>query len=168
MNIVNFWAQQVNKWHTEEKCGLCWEFFAPLTESAVSIAQSDNCCVKVFLLRDKAPAFNVVNTYNGVTNMLTNSLCNINFQLLVVMTGNIGLNNFNEIPNHPTSQSKWSTMLYEIENCLACDARLDFCEILGRQYNITQWSATQVINNGDNAYTGYRLNVSFQKLNENT
>lgn len=162
MNIVNFWAQQVAKWNTENKCGMCWEFYAPLTESAVSITQTENCCVKVFLLRDKAPAFATTNVYDNVTSLLTNSTCNINFQLLVVMTGNIGLNNWNEIKDHPTEESKWSTMLYKIEQCLACDAQVDFCEILGSEYRITQWSATQVINNGDNAYTGYRLNVTFQ------
>lgn len=165
MDLVNFWSQQITKWNTDSKCGLCWEFSAPLIESAVNIVQpttDKECCVQVMLLRQGVTAFSTVNTYNQTTQLKTNVACNISFQLLVLLPSNLGLNMFNEIKGHSTTESVWDTKLSKLEECLSCDANLDFCEFLGQQYKITQWSGVQVVNYQNANYTGYRISVTFQ------
>lgn len=165
MDIVNFWKIQVEKWNDELKCDSCWTFGAPLIESAVNIQQYEEdkeCCIKVLFLRQGVTAFSTVNTYNASTGLRTNVVCNKSFQLLVLLDSKLGLNNFNEIKGNPESESVWSTKLSKIEECLACDANIDFCEILGNSYRITQWSGVQVLNYQNSNYSGYRLTVNFQ------
>ena len=168
MDIVNFWQQQTDKWNDETKCGFCWEFSAPLIESSVNLVQPDEdkeCCVKVMFLQDKQPAFSTANSYNNETNLLTSQTCATNFQLLVLLNSNLGVNNYNEIKGHSTEDSNWSAILQRLQECLSCDANLAFCEILGSAYRLTTWSGQQVINYSDSIYCGYRINVSFQKSN---
>lgn len=166
MNIVTFWQQQINKWDDESKCDLCWKFFAPMIESAVNIVQSDEpCCVQVFFLRERVTAFSTVNQYSAQTGYVNQVTCNKSFQLLVLIPSTIGTNNYNEISGHPTTESKWDTILSKLEDCLACDAALDFCEFLGVQWRVTQWQGQQLVNYLDTAYTGYRITVNFQKVN---
>lgn len=167
MNLVAFWRDQVNIWNQEQKCDLCWEFGAPLIESAANIQKPEDgkeCCVKVLFLQDKQPAFTTNRTYNNTTGLIQNITCTQSFQLLVLLPISIDKNNFNEIPGHPTAESKWDSVLFKLQQCLMCDAELDFCEILGTQYRITQWSGSQVLNYSDNNYTGYRINVQFQMI----
>lgn len=168
MDIVNFFQQQVDKWNTESKCGLCWEFSAPLIESATNLVEpteDKECCVQVMFLRQNVTAFSTTNTYNQTTQLLTNQVCNTSFQLLVLLPSKLGLNNYNEIKGHPTSESNWTTKLSLIEECLKCDANFDFCAFLGQQYKITQWSGQQLINFQNSNYCGYRISVTFQKNN---
>lgn len=168
MNIVDFWDKQITKWNEETKCGLCWEFSAPLIESSVNIVQPEEgkeCCVKVMLLQDKQPAFATTNTFNTVTGLLNSQTCTQNFQLLVLMDSRLGVNNYNEVKGHSTEQSNWVRKMHPLQECLSCDANLDFCDILGTSYRITNWSAFQVLNYNDSVFCGYRLNVSFQKIN---
>lgn len=168
MNIVNFWKEQVEQWNTDEKCGLCWEFSAPLIESAVNIVQSTEstkCCVKVMFLQDKSPAFSTQNNFSNQTGLLNGSTCNRNFQLLVLINSNLGVNNYNEIQGHSVEQSNWEAIMNPLQECLSCDANLAFCELLGMNYRITNWSGQQVINYLDGVYCGYRINVTFQNVN---
>lgn len=168
MDILNFWKEQTEKWNTELKCGFCWEFSAPLVESSVNVVQSEEdkeCCVKLMFLQDKQPAFSTNNTYNNTTNLLTGQICATNFQLLVLLNSNLGVNNYNEIKGHSTAESNWEAILLKLQECLSCDANLAFCEILGSVYRVTNWSGTQVINFSNSVYCGYRINVSFQKSN---
>lgn len=168
MDIVKFFQQQVDKWNTEQKCDLCWDFSAPLIESATNIVkptEGKECCVKVMLLRQNVTAFSTANTYNATTQLMTNQSCNTSFQLLVLFDSKLGLNMYNEIKGHPVDESVWVTKLSVIEECLKCDANLDFCEFLGQQYKITQWSGQQLINFQNSNYCGYRISVTFQKNN---
>lgn len=168
MDIVNFWQQQTDKWNDETKCGFCWAFGAPLIESSINVQQFEEdkkCCVKVFFLQDKQPAFSTANQYSTQTGYLNKQTCSTNFQLLVLMDSKLGVNNYNEIKGHPTDESKWETILQRLQACLQCDANLAFCEILGTTYNITNWSAVQVINFKESVYCGYRLSVTFQQVN---
>ena len=166
MNIVKFWQDQVNKWNDENKCGLCWTFGAPLVEDKVNIQQFENdkeCCVKVFFLQDKQPAFSTSNSYSqtGFVNQIT---CNKSFQLLVLFDSKLGLNMFNEIKGHSEEESVWNTKLSVLQDCLSCDAQIDFCEILGQQSRVTQWSGQQVINYLSSTFVGYRISVTFQDV----
>lgn len=166
MNIVDFWSKQIAKWNEEEKCGMCWQFFAPLTESSVNVAElreETKCCVQVFLIRGTLPAFSTQYQYasTGFVNQVT---CTTGFQLLFLVAGDIGTNNYNEIEGHSTVGSKWEDILWKLEECLKCELALDFCEFLGEQQRITAWQGQQVVNYLGNAYTGYRLTVNFQQV----
>lgn len=167
MNIVQFWEQQVAKWDAEQKCGMCWHFEAPMTESAVSIIQppeGKECCVQVFLVRERVNAFTTTYNYNANTNLVNQVRCTTNFQLYVLIKGDIGTNNHTEIKGHTTEKSKWDDILWKIEECLSCDALIDFCTFLGYNPNITNWSGQQVVNYLDQAYAGYKLTVGFQQI----
>jgi len=168
MDIVQFWQHQIQIWNDENKCGFCWEFGAPLTESAIEVQQASTnkeCCVQVFLVRDKVTPFSTSNVYDNVTGLLTNRVCNTGFQLIFVLPVSMGTNNFNEIKGHPTNESKWSTVLSRLEQCISCDANIAFCEILGSSRRITTWSGAQLINYTTENYSGYRLTVQFQTQN---
>jgi hypothetical protein len=166
MNLVAFWEQQIAKWNTDEKCGLCWKFAAPIIESAVNVVQDDEpCCVQVYFLRERVTAFSTVNNYNSLTGYVNQVTCNKSFQLLVVVPSTIGTNNYNEIKGHDKDESKWDTILYKIEDCLSCELSLDFCEFLGSEYRVTQWSGVQMVNYSEKALTGYRITVNFQTVN---
>ncbi len=168
MDIVKFWKDQTEKWNTDEKCGLCWEFSAPLIESAVNkvlSTEETKCCVKVMFLQDKSLAFSTANQYNEQTGLLNKQTCSNSFQLLVLFDSKLGVNNYNEVKGHSIDESNWVTKMLPLQQCLSCDANLDFCELLGTQYRITNWSAQQVINYTDSVYCGYRLSVTFQTVN---
>lgn len=167
MNIVDFWEKQITKWDEEQKCGMCWSFKAPLSESAVNIVQPEpdkECCVQVFLVRERVPAFNTTYNYNATTGFANDVTCTTGFQLLFLVPSNIGLNNYNEIEGHPEAESKWNTILWKLEDCLKCELALDFCEFLGSQQRVTRWEGQQAVNYLDNAYTGYRVTVNFQQV----
>lgn len=166
MNLVEFWQSQITKWNADEKCGLCWKFYAPLTQSQVNIAEiseADKCCVQVYLLRDKVTAFSVTNGYNDQTGLMNKQTCNTGFQLLVVIGSDIGKNNFNEVSGYDTDESKWSEIYSRLEACLSCDLNLDFCEFVGSQYRVTQWTAKQEADILD-GYSGFRLTCNFQTV----
>lgn len=168
MNIVDFWQAQVAKWNEEEKCGLCWTFDAPLTESGVELYQPETgkeCCVHVLLTQDKVPPFTMVNQYSQQTGRMNQRTCSWTHQVYFVMTTDLGVNNFSEIKGHSTESSRWASVLQKLQECLACDANLDFCEIMGADYRVTQWSAAQVVNYTSHNYTGYRLTITFQTVN---
>ena len=167
MNIVNFWQQQIDKWNTDLKCGFCWDFSAPLTESAINIVQPTDgkeCCVKVMLVMDRVEPFSTNNTYDDLTGLLTRVVCQNSFQVLFLMYSDLGTNNFNEIKGHDTEESKWSSILFKLQECIACDLNLDFCEILGSAPRVTRWGSAQVINYMDSNYSGYRLTVNLQRI----
>lgn len=165
MDLISFWSQQINKWNEESKCGLCWDFTAPLVESAIELVEPSagmDCCVQVLFLRDKEPAFSTLNRYNESTQLLSGTTCNKAFEILFLMYAPIGSNNWNEVKGHSTDESKWATALYELERCLSCDLELDFCEFIGSKSRVTKWSAKQVINFSSKNYSGYRISVNFQ------
>lgn len=164
MDIVDFWSRQVAKWNDENKCGMCWEFSAPLIESAVELIEDEGCCTQVILLRDKLPAFSTSNTYSNQTFLLNGVTCSKSFELLVLMYADIGTNNWNEVKGHNTEESKWSTIFSRLEECLACDAELDFCEFIGVKSRVTTWSARQVLNYSSKNFSGFRITVTFQNI----
>lgn len=165
MDVVNYWAQQVEKWNEESKCDLCWDFGAPLTEWAAETYQikaGKECCVQVLLLFPDN-VFSTNRTYAS-SGLITNLTCTNSFQVLFLLPSRIDINNYNEIPGHSIEESKWFTVFNKLKQCIECDAELDFCEILGTSYNITNWSARLVNNYTSNNYAGFRLNVSFQQV----
>lgn len=168
MNIVEFWRQQIAKWDEEKKCGLCWTFDAPMTDSAVELYQppkGKECCVQALLTQDKVTPFASTLQYNSLTGFLNQRACNWTHQIYFVIPTELGVNNYTEIKGHTTDKARWVDVLQKLQECLACDAPLDFCEIMGTTYRVTQWSAVQVMNYTSANYTGYKLTVTFQTVN---
>lgn len=167
MNIVDLLERQVQKWNEEQKCGFCWTFGAPLTESAANLQQpreDSKCCVQVLFLQDKVVPFSTTNVYNQFTGLRERAVCTRNFQILFLLPEDLGRNNYNEISGHEVSQSKWAMTLQRLQECLSCDVHFDFCELIGREYQLTQWSAKQEINLFDDIYSGYRVTAAIQTV----
>jgi len=163
MDIVDFWAKQVDKWNDESKCGFCWEFAAPLVPSQINIVQPENCCVNVFLTDIK---FREAIVRNSVTSLITSKTCVWNFSTYALVPKQLGINNYNEIKDHPIDESKWQTVFYPLITCLGCNNILDTCEILGiTSVNVEMPSDALLIHNYlDNNYNGWRVNYTFTQI----
>ena len=171
MDIVKFWKEQTELWNTQNKCGLCWEFSAPLVASQINIVQeepdeeeeNEDCCVHVFLTDIK---FREVVTRHPVTNQTTKKTCVWTFSLWVLKKENLGVNNYNEIKGYPIEESKWETIFKPLIDCLGCDNILDTCELLGvTNVNVDMNGDAQLIHNYlDENYNGWKINYTFSEI----
>lgn len=161
MKLIDFLDKQVQKWNTENKCGQCYEFYAPLTEEALNKQQLKDCCVNVMLTRDRGQAFGVDKTYNTQTGTKSDEWEFKNFTLFFIVPQGVNINNHTEILGHSIELSK-SKLLEDLEECII-DLELDFCEFIGTEWQVTQWTAQQLLNYRDNNYTGYRISISIRK-----
>ena len=161
MKLIPFFEKQINKWNVENKCGQCFNFYAPLTEEALNKQQIDNCCVNVMMTRDRNNAFGIKTSYNTLTGNLSDQYEYKTFTLYFIVPQGVDLNNYKEILNNDTSNSK-SVLLEDLEECIL-NMELDFCNYIGQSWQLTQWDAQQLIKFRDNNYTGYRVNVSIRK-----
>lgn len=163
MDIVKFWKDQVQLWNEQNKCGLCWEFSAPLVNSQINIVQEETpCCVQVFIT-DITFKENVVR--NSVTGLTTSKTCVDTFTLWALIESPLGVNNYNEIKGHPIEESKWNEIFLPIKECLSCDNILDTCEILGQtNVNVDLTNATMVHNYLDKAYNGWKIQYTFTQI----
>lgn len=157
MDIVNFWEEQIDIFNTENKCGFCWEFFAPLFQSKINIVQSDNCCVKVFLTDLN---YSKNNQYNSQTGFLQNEVCEYNYNLHVVIPNKLGTNNYNEIKGYDTNESNYTKILQPLTNCFGCDSILEYCK---NEMQIPKWNLSYIENFQDMNYTGLKINITFKK-----
>ena len=161
MKLIDFLEKQVQKWNTENKCGQCYEFYAPLTEEALNKQQLKNCCVSIMLTMDRGQVFGVDRIYNTQTGTKSDEWEFKNFALYFVVPQGININNHTEILGHSTELSKSKTLEY-LQGCII-DFDLDFCEFLGAEWQLMPWSAQQLLNYRDNNYTGYRISISIRK-----
>ncbi len=171
MDIVGAIAEMVNGWNAdpeadppvEGRCGFCWEFTAPIRESDLNEYQfrGDGCCVLVALTDFRFDCSAPFNPRSG-TRALGSRVWNFNLHFLAV--DDLGLNVYDEIPGHPLAESKWSTILNPLYECVACSP-LDFCEPLGQALEVTRWSATPRIDWQDNNYTGWTVQVALRQNN---
>ena len=163
MDIVKFFSDQVTKWNTDNKCGFCWEFGAPLFEETTNIQQTDEaCCTYVFLTK---VARQRGNEYAQSTGLLSKKWCDYSFNLHVLRKGDLGTNNYNEIKGHPIEESRWNEIYQPIANCLDCDLQLDFCEFFGIDANQMVWNEDMESNYMDNNYFGWRITAKFRIYN---
>lgn len=164
MDVIGFFKQQVDKWNEDEKCGFCWEFDAPLTDSGVneSVMQTDpdECCpVKVFVTnlskRDNR-------TYDNRSTLLTDFNIDYTFTLHVLKFDELGTNVYAEQIGHPVSESKWVTILKPLQDCVCEENILEFCELICKKIKIINWNATTRINWLDNNYTGWSITMTLR------
>ncbi len=160
MDIVNFWKRQIDLWNDENKCGFCWNFHAPLVNSQINIVNSENCCVSVFLTDLK---FREVTQRNEKTGFVSSKKCVWTFSLYALIKSPVGINNYNEIINHPIEESKWENIFKPLINCLGCNNLLSYCDILELQNVLVDMNgdATLVHNYLDENYNGWKVNYTF-------
>jgi hypothetical protein len=161
MDIVKFWKDQVDLWNDQDKCGLCFEFSAPLVQSQANTNQTETpCCVQVWIT-DIGFKENIVRASSG---LITSKTCVDTFTLWVAKESPLGVNNYNEIKGHPIEESKWSEIFLPIKECLGCDNILDTCELLGQtNVNVDLTNATIIHNYLDN-YNGWKVNYTFTQI----
>ncbi len=163
MNVVKFFHDLADKWNDEQKCGFCWEFDAPLTDSGVNESQlrlDDDCCpVKLFITNLSVRKNRV---YNQVTKLLTDYSADYTFTLHALVADRIDTNVYAEQIGHPIDESKWETILHPIEQCLCEEEVLEFCELICKQIQIIAWNAVTRINWLDNNYTGWSITITLR------
>lgn len=164
MDVVGFFKQQVEAWDDEQKCGFCWEFDAPLTESGVneSIMQTDpeDCCpVKVFITNLSTRKNR---SYNTTTGFLNSYSVDYTFTLHALKFDRIDTNVYQEQLGHPVSESKWETILKPIQSCLCEENVLSFCDLICKKIDITAWNEVVRINWLDNNYTGWSITMTLR------
>ncbi|RMZ58973.1 hypothetical protein D1632_15520 [Chryseobacterium nematophagum] len=163
MNIVSFFKQVVERYNDESKCGFCWAFKAPLSESGLSRAQlreEDECCLQLFITDYETDTGYRMNEKTGLSHR---KYCDHSFTLYVVKPSDIGLNVYNEIPGHPINESLWETILAPIQNCIGCGNEFDLCE-MGYSFDILRWKMKTVQFKEDHNYTGWRILGVFRQF----
>lgn len=159
MNIIDFFQNLANRWNEENKCGFCWKFSAPHSESAMNTARTeDPCCVHLFLTyRRNIRGY----SQNPRVNYLTKAeYCDYYFTLYAVKQSEIGLNVYSEMPEHAIDESLSKTILEPLENCLACGAEIDLCE---SGYTMLKWDMETTTLHLDSNYTGWKITGAFRK-----
>lgn len=167
MNVITFFEDAVKLWNgkpdeeIEPKCGFCWSFGAPLSESGLNASESiadDKCCVHLFVTYYKtATSYTKSNT--GLKNR---EWCDHIFILFAVQSSDIGANVYNEQPNHDIDESLWKTHLQPIQDCLACGNELELCD-LGYDFEIAKWDMEVVKKYEDMNYTGWKITGIFRQ-----
>lgn len=162
MRLVEFFTKQIEKWNLENKCGQCFEFHAPLTESALNKQQLQNsCCVSVMLTRDRVNAFGTDFTVDRRFGFNSDEWKYKNFTLLFVLPQGLDLNNHTEILGNEIDNAKY-VVLEDLEECID-EMELDFCDLIKESWMLSNWTATQLINYAANNYTGWRVNVTIRQ-----
>lgn len=162
-DVIGSISQMVSDWNADEKCGLCWEFTAPIRESDLNEYQkkTDECCVIVAVTDYR---YQVITNVNRQSGLIINKSEVFNFNLHFLSLDDLGLNVYNEIPNHPLNESKWATILKPLADCAVTDL-LTFCEYIGNELEIVNWIATPKIDWQDMNYTGWTVQVQLRNNN---
>lgn len=163
MNPIDFFQKQTEIWNGKQYCDSCWFFGAPLSESALNVQQlrdGSECCYQV-MITDYSTSTR--SDYNS-SQFVTRKICDHRFTMYVVKQSRPDINNYNEIDNHCTKESKWKTIIEPLFNCLSCESVIDYCEILGYPVQIPEWNVVKVINHLDNNFDGVRITGVFRQI----
>lgn len=163
MDVVDFFKRQTQQWNEDLKCGFCWEFDAPLTESGINESQMqtdpDECCpVKVFVtnLSERKNR-----TYNSRTGLLQSFTTDYNLTLHLLKFDRIDTNVYSEQLGHPIEESKWVEILRPLQVCVCEEEILKFCDLICKKIEIINWNAITRINWLHN-YTGWSITMTLR------
>lgn len=162
MDVIKFFEDVETKFNAEQKCGECWVFKAPMSESgmnATKLAKDEICCIKMFMT---AYSYSSGYVRNNATGLQRTGYCDYIFTLHVVKEHELGINVYEEQPGHDIDESIWRTVLRPIEQCLGCGHEFDLCA-LGYDFDIIKWNMVPVIFAGDNNYVGWRIDAIFRE-----
>lgn len=162
MNPIDFFEKQVKIWNENQFCNNCWSFGAPLSESGFEeqkLREGEACCYQIAITD-----YSTTSRTNYNSSMLEISkTCEYRFTMYVVKSSNIDINTYNEIDQHPISESKWETIIKPLRECFDCNAVLDYCQILGYPVQIPEWRIDNVINKTSNNYDGIKITAVFRQ-----
>lgn len=166
--IVEYFRDLAEHYNALNKCGFCWTFGAPLSESAMNNQQAvygSQCCINMFVTDYQISSYYRVNDRTGLTNY---EACDHKFTLYVVQQReDIGQNVFNEIPGHDISTSLWGELYGPLKNCLGCERNLYECE-LGYDFEVLSWDMVIVKFKEDRNLTGWKVSGRFRVPNINS
>jgi len=154
IDVVKAFADMAEYWNTNNACGWCWEFEAPLRESDLNESQpkSDECCTRVM-----ATNYRITKSrrYNDHLSTSQESITH-NITLRFLRQDDIGKNVYTEQAGHPLSESKWATILDPMRQCINFE---DACLVLGIVLPITRENWSPVIDEYDGNYTGWKVDL---------
>lgn len=154
--ITDFLQNTISNFNAEEKCGFCWEFYAPLTEIDLNIAKT-GCCVNVFLVREKGVDFDTqIQNFNGASARQSERE---HFDLYFLIKSKEGINNYNEIPGHPISESREKEIFEPLRNCITYSIFDEIC----KEFFIFSWSGKYIYDFQDEQYYGLRISITTQR-----
>jgi len=159
MDIVEFFSALVAQWEEDDKCGLCWVFTAPLSLDALNLYQireEDKCCV-IVAITDLVQE--TVHRQNPKTTLLQEKKRVTEFNIHFLTTGNLGVNNYDEIKDHPLAESKWATMVKPIWDCVGEPDLQEWCEVYGDQLIIEKWRGQMRLDWQDMNYSGWTFSA---------
>ena len=165
--IIDFFKALAAKYNDEQKCGFCWEFGAPLSESAMNnqqVVEGRQCCINLFVADYKISSIYSVNSNTGLT---TTEDCDHRFIAYVgQQREDIGQNVYNEIEGHEITSGLWAGVYKPLMDCLGCDRVLYECE-LGFDFRVTAWDMETVKFKEDRNFTGWKITGRFRVPNLN-
>ena len=156
--VLEFWKDMIETYNEDSKCDFCWNFFAPMTEKRLNIirdiTQEDDCCVNVFLLRNKSQDFGSRLTYNH--NYLTRTYKTETYEVLFLIPSKEGLNNYNELSGHSLEESRYETIFKPLRDCISNHIITDICN----HAPVTSWNGRYVYDYQDENFYGIRINIT--------
>lgn len=170
IDIIGILQRNVDQWGENLRCGLCWEFTAPLRLTDLNEYQSripspstggEGCCVVVAVTDFR---YSCLPGFNPVTGLKSMGSETYNFNLHFLVQGDIGVNVFNEIPGWPEEGSKWATTLGPLYECIGCGP-IDFCTYLGINLQVLRWDAFPRMDWLDSGYDGWTIGVQLRNNN---
>ena len=158
LDVLELWRNLTEKLNTEESCGFCWKFYAPMTETRQNIIRKSNdCCVNVFLLRNKSQDFGSNLAY-GPSGYLNAQQHTESYDILFLIPSKEGLNNYNELLGHSIDDSRYATIFKPLRDCIKSTMITSICE----HASVTSWSGRYVYDYQDEQYYGLRISITQQ------
>lgn len=163
MNVVKFFRNQTRLWNSENKCGFCWSFGAPLNTSGANkqkVGQDDPaCCIMVLITDYRIRQQRTINPQTGLlSNLQQDHIATVEF----LLPSDIGQNTYNETPGHALSESKWNEILFPLQECITPESVLEFCKLLKTTIQITTWDALVRNNYLSANYTGWAVTMTLR------
>lgn len=155
--IIPLWEGIVKTMDETNACGYCWEFYAPLTEIKLNTTRTKegkNCCVHVFLIRNKAMDFRHTPIYTN-RNIISGYALEDNYDIYFLVKSKRGLNNYNELPHHDVKDSRYETIFRPIRDCIESRMITGICGTA----RVTQFSGNFVYDYQDEQYYGYKISI---------
>lgn len=155
MDIVDLWESIVDKLNLTQACGKCWKFYAPLTEFRLNVVKQDNddCCVNVFLIRDRGTAFGSTVRYDN--GFMTGRTDSETYRIMFLIKSKEGLNNYNELPNNDVLESRYETIFRPLKQCIESTLITDICN----HNKLVSWNGEYIYDYQDEMYYGFALNI---------
>ena len=162
LDLVEYFKALAGKYNELEKCGFCWTYGAPLSESGMNKQELDEetvCCMNMFLTELKMREETRFSSSTGLQNF---DGWTFEFTLFVgKQVEDIGTNVYNEIPGYAITDSLWDQIYKPLQNCLGFNRELFICE-LGYDFDVTKWIMDKFQYKDDKNLCGWKIQGAFR------